>query len=126
MPAQPTPEQLRDIAQMYGMHMSGGDIASMRDLISAAFESYDCLDQLTEPAPPPRYARSGAYRPHIKDNPLNAWYQRCSIKGAASGLLAGKRIAIKDNVCVAGVPMMNGSSLKPERLSSFRGRRPFI
>jgi hypothetical protein len=42
---------------------------------------------------------------------LNAWYQKCSIKGASTGILAGKRIAIKDNVCVAGVPMMNGSSV---------------
>jgi amidase len=25
--------------------------------------------------------------------------------------LAGKRVAIKDNVCVAGVPMMNGSKI---------------
>ena len=38
-------------------------------------------------------------------------YYRCDIKGAESGLLAGKTVAIKDNVCVAGVPMMNGSKL---------------
>src|SRR5207237_3318591 len=56
------------------------------------------------------YARTGGYRPTAEENPLNAWYQKCSIKGASSGILAGKRIVIKDNVCVAGVPMMNGSS----------------
>ena len=38
-------------------------------------------------------------------------YYRCDIQGAESGLLAGKTVAIKDNVCVAGVPMMNGSKL---------------
>ena len=38
-------------------------------------------------------------------------YYRCDIKGADSGLLAGKTVAIKDNVCVTGVPMMNGSKL---------------
>src|SRR5205085_550089 len=57
------------------------------------------------------YSRSGSYRPGPEENTLNAWYQRCSIKGAPSGILAGKRIAIKDNVCVAGVPMMNGTSV---------------
>ena len=36
---------------------------------------------------------------------------KTEIRGAPSGLLAGKRIAIKDNIAVAGVPMMNGSPL---------------
>ena len=32
------------------------------------------------------------------------------MKGAATGKLAGKTVALKDNVALAGVPMMNGSS----------------
>src|SRR5438132_8121326 len=111
MPAKPTIEQLREIAHMYGMQMSDADLESFRGLMSASFESYRRIDQLTEPALPVRYARTGGYRPTAEENPLNAWYQQCSIKGAATGPLSGKRIAIKDNVCVAGVPMMNGSSV---------------
>lgn len=38
-------------------------------------------------------------------------YWKCDIKGAAKGKLAGKTIGIKDNVAVAGVPMMNGSKI---------------
>ena len=34
---------------------------------------------------------------------------KCDIKGAQDGTLKGKTIAIKDNCCVAGVPMTNGS-----------------
>src|SRR5438034_4237139 len=78
--------------------------------MSAGLESYRRIDQLTEPTLAVRYPRTGGYRPSADENPLNAWYQKCTIKGAPSGILAGKRIAIKDNVCVAGVPMMNGSS----------------
>src|SRR5207244_9645766 len=111
MPVLPTIEQLREIAHMYSMHMSDADLESFRGLMSASFESYRRIDQLTEPALPVRYARTGGYRPSAEENPLNAWYQKCSIKGASTGILAGKRIAIKDNVCVAGVPMMNGSSV---------------
>jgi amidase len=109
MPAQPTIEQLRGIAYVYGLHLSDADLESFRGLMRAAFESHRRIDQLTEPALPVCYARTGGYRPTAEENPLNAWYQKCSIKGAASGPLSGKRIAIKDNVCVAGVPMMNGS-----------------
>jgi amidase len=111
MPAKPTIEQLREIAKAYGMHLSDADLESFAGLMAAGLESYRRIDQLTAPALPVRYPRSGGYRPGPEENPLNAWYQKCSIKGASSGPLAGKRIAIKDNVCVAGVPMMNGSSV---------------
>src|ERR1051326_7559152 len=111
MPAKPSIGQLREIAHMYGLHLNDADLESFQGLMSAIFESYRRIDQLSDPALPVRYARTGGYRPTAEENPLNAWYQQCSIKGAASGPLAGKRIAIKDNVCVAGVPMMNGSSV---------------
>src|SRR5438093_4994444 len=111
MPAKPTIAQLRQIAQTYGMHLTDADLESFTGLMSAVLESYRRINQLTEPALTVRYPRSGGYRPTAEENPLNAWYQQCFIKGASSGILAGKRIAIKDNVCVAGVPMMNGSSV---------------
>lgn len=111
MPSKPTVEQLRDIARTYGLHMSEEDYASFLGLMGATLKSYRRIDQLTEPALPVRYARTGGYRPSAEENTLNAWYQKCSIKGATNGPLAGKRIAIKDNVCVAGVSMMNGSSV---------------
>ena len=38
-------------------------------------------------------------------------YYKSDIKGAATGKLHGKRDIIKDNVAVAGVPMMNGTKL---------------
>ena len=74
-------------------------------------DSYARLDQLTAPSLPVNYPRSTGYRPQPEDNPLGAWYWRCEINGAAEGILAGKTVAIKDNVCVAGIPMMNGTSV---------------
>ena len=38
-------------------------------------------------------------------------FRKCDIQGAPDGILKGKKVAIKDNVCVAGVPMMNGSHI---------------
>jgi len=73
--------------------------------------SYRRLDQFAEPTLPVKYRRDPGYRPPASENRLNAWYWRCSIKCAQSGPLAGKKIAIKDNVCVAGIPMMNGSDV---------------
>ncbi|HEV7685685.1 MAG TPA: amidase, partial [Acidimicrobiia bacterium] len=73
--------------------------------------SYAAVEAMVEPAPlAPRYPRTPGYRPEPAENPYNAWYWRCEIPGAPDGPLAGKRVAVKDNICVAGVPMMNGSA----------------
>src|ERR671932_1269489 len=113
MPAKPpTIEQLRKIAGEYSFHFDEAELESYRDLIEVVInDSYQQIDQLAEAEPPPvKYPRSSGYRPAPEENPLNAWYWKCSIKGADSGLLAGKRIAMKDNICVAGIPLMNGSA----------------
>src|SRR5919199_999290 len=108
----PTTEQLRKIASDYGFHFDEAELETFRGLIEVVIDtSYQPIDQLAEVEPPPvKYPRSSGYRPTPEENPFNAWYWKCSIKGADSGPLAGKRIAIKDNICVAGIPMMNGSA----------------
>ena len=35
---------------------------------------------------------------------------KSEVRGAPYGPLAGKRVVLKDNICLAGVPMMNGAS----------------
>jgi len=107
----PTTDQLRRIAVDYGLHLSDADLESFRRLVAGSLASYRRVDQLVEPTLPVKYPREPGYRPEPRDNPYNAWYWKCSIKGAPEGPLSGKRVAIKDNVCVAGVPMMNGSSV---------------
>lgn len=105
----PKAEQLKDIGSGFGLHLGDGEARSYAGLIEGTLASYARLDQLVEPALTVKYPRSGGYRPGPEENALNAWYWKCSIKGAENGPLAGKRIAIKDNVCVAGIPMMNGT-----------------
>ena len=107
----PTTDQFRQIAADHGFHLSDAALESYRRLADDALESYRRVDGLIDPLPPVKYPRDPGYRPRPEDNPYNAWYWRCSIRGATGGPLARKRVAIKDNVCVAGVPMMNGSSI---------------
>jgi amidase len=107
----PSLEQLGEIALEYGLDLSDDDLTSFQGLVAGVLSTYGRLDELAEPVPPVRYPRTSGYRPPPEQNPLNAWYWRCSIRGAAQGPLLGKRVAIKDNVAVAGVPMMNGTSV---------------
>ena len=107
----PTIAELADIAASFGLRLSEEDLASFRGLMLPMLESYRALEQMAEPPLlPVKYARSPGWRPTPEENPLNAWYWRCEITGASEGPLAGKTVAIKDNTCVAGVPMMNGSA----------------
>ena len=105
----PKPEQVRSIAESFNIELTDADVASFTGLLSGIKASYDRLDAMVEPKPEVKYPRATGGRPSEAENPFNAWSWKSTIKGASGGVLAGKRIAIKDNVCVAGLPLMNGS-----------------
>jgi amidase len=105
----PTTDQILEIADGFGMRLERSAAEALRGIMAGTLGSYARLDELVEPALPVRYPRTSGYRPRPEENPLNAWYWRCEIEGAAEGVLKGQRVAIKDNICVAGVPMANGS-----------------
>jgi amidase len=107
----PTLDDLARIAASFSFNVTQQDLESFRGLMAGSLASYARLDELTEPTLPVKYPRTPGSRPQPEDNPFNAWYWRTEIKGEPSGPLSGKMVAIKDNVCVAGVPMMNGSSV---------------
>ena len=107
----PTMDEMFRIAEEYNLNPSPADVESFIELSQPILDSYARLDQLTAPSLPVKYPRTPGARPQPEDNPLGAWYWRCDITGPQGGILSGKTLAIKDNVCVAGVPMMNGTSV---------------
>jgi amidase len=106
----PTLEQMQEIVESLGMNMSRERVGEFLSLMADTFAAYDLVDQTPDYIPIVKYPRSPGYFPDPAENPLNAWYVRTEIEGAKTGKLKGKTVAVKDNVCVAGVAMMNGSS----------------
>jgi amidase len=92
------------------MSLSEADASSYLALMQGGLEAYELIDRMPDNLPVVKYPRTPGYFPNTDENPLGAWYVKGCIKGASSGPLSGKRIALKDNICVAGMPMMNGAS----------------
>ena len=106
----PTLDQMRDVVQGLGMSMGEREMLDYMTLMEANFQAYDVIDAMPDNLPKVKYPRTPGYRPSAAENPMNAWYVKAEVRGAASGPLSGKKIVLKDNVCLAGVPMMNGAS----------------
>ena len=106
----PTHDQLKQITLDLGMHLSDERTAEFLDVMEDTMKVYDLIDTMPDYLPKVDYPRTPGYRPPPEENPLNAWYIKCEVKGALRGPLTGKSIVLKDNISLAGVPMMNGAS----------------
>jgi amidase len=108
-PKIPTASQIQEIADDLGLELTDELADDFRTLMSGTIESYKKVDEFAERKLPVKYARGGGMRPAPEDNPYNGWYVRCEIEGSGSGVLKGIDVGIKDAICVAGIPMMNGT-----------------
>ena len=107
----PTLDQLRVVARELNLDLAPDELASFHALLMPGFVAYDVLDAIPDHVPAVRYPRTPGYRPEGEEDRLNAWYVKSEVKGAATGPLTGRTVALKDNICLAGVPMMNGASV---------------
>jgi amidase len=106
----PSFAQLQSIVTSLGMDLPPEKIEQFRSLMDGAVAAYRVIDALPDDKPRVTYPRTPGYQPLPEENPYNAWYVKTDVYGAESGPLVGKTVVLKDNVCLAGVPMMNGSA----------------
>ena len=108
----PTRNEIIELAAMEYMTLTDEEAADMEALIDQQLALVDRLDDLPVPELPVRFAdRDKGYRPTPEEDPFNAFIRKCRVVGAAAGKLKGKTVAVKDNICVASIPMTNGSTM---------------
>jgi amidase len=107
----PTPDQIRGIAERLGIDVSDEEVETYRREFADSRFVYERIDALPDHLPPVKRSRQPGVRPPAEDNPFGAWYVKTDIQEAAEGKLAGKRVVLKDTICLAGVPMMDGASV---------------
>src|SRR5436190_2225604 len=93
----PSVADLRHAAEQLGMNPSTFYLNTMQDIVAPLCAAYAALDAVPDEKPAVKYPRDGGRRPSAEENPHGAWYVTTAIKGAASGKLKGRRIALKDN-----------------------------
>jgi len=107
----PTIIDLRDAADKLGMQPSDDYLRAVEDIVAPLANAYTTLDAVPDELPVVKYPRGPGQRPPESENRRGAWYVKTSIEGRPGGKLAGRRVALKDNICLAGVPMMVGAGL---------------
>jgi amidase len=106
----PTIGQVQRVAASLGFNMSAERAAAYLRMMEPTFQSYDIVDRLPDNLPTVTYPRTPGYQVPLEQNPFNAWTRKVSIKGKPGGRLSGKRVVLKDVICLAGVPLSAGTS----------------
>ncbi|HEX4409137.1 MAG TPA: amidase [Xanthobacteraceae bacterium] len=107
----PSPDQVRALGESLGFDVTEDYAKSFIDFIAPFAAGYRQLAELPDDVPPTKYPRGAYYRPEGDQNKYGAWIAKCTIRGAKSGKLAGKRVAVKDTYSLAGVPLTSGASV---------------
>ena len=106
----PTPDEIGDLAEACHLSLDDADVASFEGLMTEFVSAYAVVDEMSDERPVIAYPREVGRRPEPTENPHNAWAWRADVAGAPEGKLAGRTVALKDNIMLAGVPMANGSA----------------
>jgi amidase len=104
----PDATRLAELGEHFGFGLSAKEIEEFLPAVAGTLAASAAVEELYErvaPAPPEREWST----PSQAENRLGAWYVRTSITESDAGPLSGRTVAVKDNIAVAGVPMMNGS-----------------
>src|ERR1700739_797609 len=91
---------LRQAATELGMNPSDDYLRAVDEIVGPLAKAYAALDAMPDELPPGKYPQRPWHRPHGDENRYGAWYVKTAIKGAPAGKLAGRRVALKDNICL--------------------------
>ena len=104
----PTANELQHLAERLGLHLEGNELSEIGALVDGMLGAIDGVEAFPEPERPAVPQREHRVPPQ-DENPFGAWVRRTSVQEKPEGPLAGRRVALKDNIALAGVPMGGGT-----------------
>lgn len=115
----PQPEAIIASAAARGLRVTPEEADQLLEIGRGVFRACERLDAAEGYQLPTTYPRTSGQRPSAGENPHNAWVWRCDVSGAPDGPLAGKTVALKDIIPLAGMPMTGGSSILKGYVADF-------
>jgi amidase len=109
----PTAEDLHACSDREQLGLSREECEALAPFAAQWLRTLDVVEGLQDLVLETPSVRSVGRRPTPEDDPYNAFVRVCDVRGAEDGPLTGKRIGVKDNIAVAGVPLTNGSRTLP-------------
>ena len=111
-----TMDDVHAIAAKVGVAVAKDEIEAYTTMLAASEAVFSRLLAMPDfhlPVDLATYPRISIHKPTVEENALGvAWSHTFSAKSTnPSGLLAGKKFCLKDNICVAGVPQVNGTEM---------------
>jgi amidase len=110
----PSRRDILAISELTHIDLTDKEVDVLESMIADNLELYDELDQFSDAIQYTTPAiRIPGNRPTPEQDPHNGIVRTCDVRSASpvQGLLSGKRIGVKDTVCVAGIPTTCGSRL---------------
>ena len=115
----PDTTELKQLAAELNLTLDDTRAATLLEYMQPIAAGYEFIDQSTDEVPVSPYGGRDYRYPRADENPYGAWLVKCHIKGAASGPLLGRKVAVKDNIFVADLPLTNGSDVLADLVADF-------
>lgn len=116
------PDEVKSIGSSFGIDVDSSDAVAYADLAHDLMLTLDELGLGPQVPQASECVRQDHGRMSPYDDPFNAIVRRCKVSVRGDGVLGGKRIAIKDTIGVAGIPLTAGSRI----LQDFVPRRDSV
>lgn len=110
MLARPTRADLDRLSRSAGFRIADSEAGEYLALTEYLLGILDGLEEQPD-APADAEGRDAGRGPAPAEDPLNAIVRWCRVEPTGDGLLSGRRIALKDSIAVAGLPMTCGSRI---------------
>jgi len=108
--SRPKLNDLKEIVNGFNMKLDNKEIEDFFEVMQDTIDNYETVSNLDDFIPNKENVERNYKYPTETENKLNAWFIKTNIKKNNYGILNNKKVVIKDNVCIADIPMINGSS----------------
>ena len=97
----PTADEIREAAKELNFNMDRNELDTYEGFMGGLTENVRFVDELDEQIVTPNFPRANVHRPNDDDNPYNAWFYKCNIKGKfrSLGIKSTNPVAVGDHVC---------------------------